>query len=57
MKLDSDVYMLILMPVLVFFMFAIIIWPSENVGWKKKAAQTECAQFHPKTGKFEWIEQ
>jgi len=23
--------------------------------WQKTTAQTECARFHPDTGKFEWI--
>jgi len=23
--------------------------------WQKNTAQTECARFHPATGKFEWI--
>jgi preprotein translocase subunit SecG len=29
---------------------------TKDMVWQKKAAQTECAQYHPKTGKFEWID-
>ena len=25
--------------------------------WQKTTAQTECARFHPDTGKFEWIKE
>jgi len=25
--------------------------------WQKTTAQTECARYHPDTGKFEWIKE
>jgi len=39
-----------------FFLFVIATSTSDRV-WQKEAAQTQCAHFHPETGKFEWIEQ
>ena len=47
-----------------FFMFifglAVFAWGFSsgikitNFLWQKKAAQTECAWFHPDSGEFEW---
>ena len=30
---------------------------TRDIVWQKEADKTQCAQFHPETGKFEWIEQ
>jgi len=39
------------------FVGAVCGYNTGDTVWQKKAAQTQCAHFHPETGKFEWIEQ
>ena len=38
------------------FLGAVCGYKTGEMAIEKKAATTECAHFHPETGKFEWIE-
>lgn len=53
---NSYIFMVAVMLIVLSHLFGLVLGKVARDGvWERTVAKTECGQFNPDTGKFEWI--